>query len=31
MSGKLKIEGDLMFSTQIQSMFTIPVSWRQET
>jgi putative sterol carrier protein len=24
MSGKLKIEGDLMFSTQIQSMFTIP-------
>jgi putative sterol carrier protein len=24
MSGKLKIEGDLMFSAQIQSMFTIP-------
>ena len=24
MSGKLKIDGDLMFSTQIQSMFTIP-------
>ena len=24
MSGKLKIEGDLMFSTQIQSMFTLP-------
>jgi putative sterol carrier protein len=24
MSGKLKVEGDLMFSTQIQSMFTIP-------
>jgi putative sterol carrier protein len=24
MSGKLKIEGDLMFSSQIQSMFTIP-------
>jgi putative sterol carrier protein len=24
MSGKLKIEGDLMFSTQIQSMFMIP-------
>ncbi len=24
MSGKLRIEGDLMFSTQIQSMFTIP-------
>jgi putative sterol carrier protein len=24
MSGKLKIEGDLVFSTQIQSMFTIP-------
>jgi putative sterol carrier protein len=24
MSGKLKIEGDLMFSTQIQSMFAIP-------
>jgi putative sterol carrier protein len=24
MSGKLKIEGDLMFTTQIQSMFTIP-------
>jgi putative sterol carrier protein len=24
MSGKLKIEGDLMFSTQIQSMFRIP-------
>jgi putative sterol carrier protein len=26
MSGKLKIEGDLMFSAQIQSMFTIPQS-----
>jgi putative sterol carrier protein len=26
MSGKLKIEGDLMFSAQIQSMFTIPGS-----
>jgi len=24
MSGKLKIEGDLMFSAQLQSMFTIP-------
>ena len=24
MTGKLKIEGDLMFSAQIQSMFTIP-------
>lgn len=24
MSGKLKIEGDLMFSAQIQSMFTLP-------
>ena len=24
MSGKLRIEGDLMFSAQIQSMFTIP-------
>jgi putative sterol carrier protein len=24
MSGKLKIEGDLMFAAQIQSMFTIP-------
>jgi putative sterol carrier protein len=24
MSGRLKIEGDLMFSAQIQSMFTIP-------
>ena len=24
MSGKLKIEGDLMFTTQIQSMFRIP-------
>jgi putative sterol carrier protein len=24
MSGKLRIEGDLMFTTQIQSMFTIP-------
>jgi putative sterol carrier protein len=24
MTGKLKIEGDLMFSTQIQSMFAIP-------
>jgi putative sterol carrier protein len=24
MGGKLKIEGDLMFSAQIQSMFTIP-------
>ncbi len=24
MAGKLKIEGDLMFSAQIQSMFTIP-------
>jgi putative sterol carrier protein len=24
MTGKLRIEGDLMFSTQIQSMFTIP-------
>ncbi len=24
MGGRLKIEGDLMFSTQIQSMFTIP-------
>jgi hypothetical protein len=24
MSGKLRIEGDLMFSTRIQSMFTIP-------
>ena len=24
MGGKLKIEGDLMFSTQIQSMFVIP-------
>jgi putative sterol carrier protein len=24
MSGRLKIEGELMFSTQIQSMFTIP-------
>jgi putative sterol carrier protein len=24
MSGKLKIDGDLMFSTQIQSMFAIP-------
>jgi predicted lipid carrier protein YhbT len=24
MSRKLKIEGDLMFSAQIQSMFTIP-------
>jgi putative sterol carrier protein len=24
MSGKLKIEGDLMFSAQIQSMFAIP-------
>jgi putative sterol carrier protein len=24
MSGKLKIEGDLMFATQIQGMFTIP-------
>jgi putative sterol carrier protein len=24
MSGQLKIEGDLMFSAQIQSMFTIP-------
>ena len=24
MSGRLKIEGDLMFSVQIQSMFTIP-------
>jgi putative sterol carrier protein len=26
MSGKLKIEGDLMFSANIQSMFTIPTS-----
>jgi putative sterol carrier protein len=26
MTGKLKIEGDLMFSAQIQSMFTIPDS-----
>jgi putative sterol carrier protein len=24
MSGRLKIEGDLMFSVQIQSLFTIP-------
>jgi len=24
MSGKLKIEGDLMFSAQIPAMFTIP-------
>ena len=24
MSGKLRIEGDLMFSAQIQSMFTLP-------
>lgn len=24
MSGKLKIEGDLMFSAQIQAMFRIP-------
>jgi putative sterol carrier protein len=26
MSGKLKIEGDLMFATQIQGMFTIPTA-----
>jgi putative sterol carrier protein len=24
MSGKLKIEGDLMFAAQIQSMFVLP-------